>query len=141
MEPITRSATKVTPQVILNPAAQKFIISGRCFPENAELFFRPILNWLDAFTKTAKGSSVEFVFKFDFFNIASSKRILMIFYKLMELQNKGIQVQVKWYYDEEDVDMLEIGEDYAVMVDQLSFSFIPQSKAEVLRTRKLLRTG
>jgi len=84
---------------------------------------------------------VEFVFKFDFFNIASSKRILLIFYKLMELQSKGIQVRIKWYYDEEDIDMLEIGEDYAVMVDQLSFSFIPQSKAEILRTRKLLRTG
>ena len=35
----------------------------------------------------------------------------------------GTQVPVNWYYDVEDTDMLEIGEDYSDLLD-LDFNFI-----------------
>ena len=66
---------------------------------------------------------VRFTFRLDFFNIASSKRILFILYRLAEMQKNGKFVQVKWMYEDVDDDMLEIGEDYETMVQSLKFDF------------------
>jgi len=99
-----------------------YLLAGRSIPIDAEQFFSPILSWIDDLT--AEGVSfIDFRFRFDFFNIASSKRILFILYKLADLQKNGVQVNIRWMYERFDEDMLEIGQDYSVMIDKLHFSF------------------
>ena len=44
-------------------------------------------------------------------------------YKLNELQAKGGDVKVQWFYSEADEDMFEVGQDYAFMV-KIPFQFV-----------------
>jgi hypothetical protein len=112
------------------------MIAGRSIPIDAELFYRPVLNWIDRLAKTSP-ESVEFCFRFDFFNIASSKRILFILYKLSDLQLKGCKISVRWMYEKYDEDTLEIGKDYAYMIDELSFVFEEYDVSELGESRVL----
>lgn len=121
MEPLLRQSTTYTPYVHLNMATRCFVIGGRSIPIDAELFYRPILNWLDRYMETDRAERITFCFCFDFFNIASSKRILFILNRLVEMQNRGWIIKVLWKYEKNDLDMLEIGKDYDLMVPELKF--------------------
>ncbi len=122
MNLILRQSTKSTPFVHLDSVKGVYIISGRSIPLDAELFYKPILNWLDNLA-VKPPSRIDFIFQFDFFNIASSKRILFILYRLDEMRAKGTQVNIQWHYEKSDDDNLEIGQDYQLMVEGLNFDF------------------
>lgn len=122
MVALIRRPTKTTPFVHLDLETDTYIIAGRSIPIDAELFYRPLLNWFEELERHDVGS-IRLCLRFDFFNIASSKRILFILYRLAEFQKQGIRVSVRWMYEKSDEDMLEIGQDYAVMIDSLDFDF------------------
>ena len=122
MEPLLINATKSTPLVHLDDSRGIYILAGRSIPIDAGDFYQPILDWIDQLLSKSP-AIVEFNFKFEFFNIASSKRILFILYKLSDLQARGTTVKVNWFYEKYDEDMLEIGQDYALMLEDLYFSF------------------
>ncbi len=122
MATLIRRPTKTTPFVHLDDETQTFIIAGRSIPIDAELFYRPLLSWFeDLSTRGAK--RIDLCLRFDFFNIASSKRILFILYRLAEFQKNGTRVSVRWMYEKSDDDMLEIGQDYSVMIEEIDFNF------------------
>ena len=52
----------------------------------------------------------------EYFNTSSSKCILDIFKKLESIKNAGNEVNINWYYEEDDEDMLEAGEDYQAII-------------------------
>lgn len=87
------------------------------------MFYSSILGWLDCLCEDPPHKIVLNV-QLEFLNIASSKRLLFILYRMMEAQEKGCLVMTKWCYDERDQDMLEVGEDYATMVSGIPFEFI-----------------
>ena len=61
--------------------------------------------------------------RLEYFNTSSSKCILDVFKKLEKLKNTGADVHVNWYFETDDEDMEEAGEDYQAIVD-LPFSII-----------------
>jgi hypothetical protein len=139
MDKFVRIPTKTTPLVHLDADGGTYLIAGRSIPLDAELFYAPILSWLDELLASAP-RKVEFCFRFEFFNIASSKRILFMLYKLVELQAKGFDVHVRWMSEKYDEDMQEIGNDYALMVDELKFTFELFDQKEPMHPR-VLRFG
>jgi Domain of unknown function (DUF1987). len=116
MEVIKIKGTDDTPTVTLDAANGIFEISGRSLPEDVAAFYNPLIEWLDAYSQSPNAKTV-FDFKLAYFNTASSKMILDILMKLEDLQNNGHEVLAKWYYDEDDEDMKEAGEEYADIVD------------------------
>ncbi len=136
MELLLRRPTKTTPYVHLDNGSGIYVIAGRSIPIDAELFYNPILNWIEALSE-APPTEIQFCFRFDFFNIASSKRILFILYKLVELQKAGSRVTVNWMYEKFDEDMLEIGQDYSCMIDELTFKFECYDLTELNESRML----
>lgn len=122
MEAFVRRPTKSTPYVHLDSKEGTYLLAGRSIPIDAEQFYNPILDWIDDLSVESL-SVIDFRFRFDFFNIASSKRILFILYKLSDLQKKGAKINIRWMYERFDEDMLEIGQDYSVMVEDLNFFF------------------
>ena len=134
MESLILEGNKTLPNVILDAENGYFELSGKSVPMQAEEFYSPILNWLEDYLKHPK-SFTRFIFKLDYFNIASSKRILFILYKLKEIQGKGLNVVVSWYFEEKDDSMLESGKDFAFMVD-VPFEF-SSYKHPVLETSVL----
>ena len=118
-------ATANTPLVSFNQHTGVLEINGRSVISDAENFYSPILEWLEDYAKEpAKTTSL--VIDMQSFNIASSKRILFILYKLNELKADGLDVNVEWHYNENEDEMYEVGQDYAFMV-KVPFKFVEKA--------------
>jgi len=116
MEVLDIKGTNDTPKVLLDAENEIFEISGRSLPEDVVSFYKPVIDWLDEYKDNAKGY-IEFVFRFIYFNTATSKLILDILFKLEEIHESGNDVKVIWFYEEDDEDMLDLGEEFAENVD------------------------
>lgn len=116
MEALDIRATNDTPKVLLDPENEIFEISGRSLPEDVVSFYQPVLDWLEDY-KESPNDYTEFVFKYIYFNTATSKLVQDILIKLEEIHENGKQVQVIWFYEEDDEDMLDLGEEFSENVD------------------------
>ena len=120
MDDFFLEATPKTPRLFFSKETGEFEISGRSIPENSIEFYKPVINWLDNYI-TDPGQHTLLVIKLEYFNTSSSKCILDVFKKLETLG--GTEITVNWYYEEDDEDMLEAGEDYQAIID-LPFKMI-----------------
>ena len=119
MEDFKLEGSAKTPEIELKSSGD-LLIKGRSIPENSIEFYKPIIDWLDAYEESANANTVLMV-QLEYFNTSSSKCILDVFKKLESLSST--EVSVKWYYEEDDEDMLEAGEDYEAIID-LPFEMI-----------------
>jgi len=122
MNPLIIPAKIDSPAVNLDKEKQLFEIKGKSLPENVNIFYQPIIDW---FTEYFKNPNEETVlhFKLDYLNTASSKALLSLFLVVEEAIKNGKKAQVKWYYEEDDEDMKDIGEEYANII-QIPFEII-----------------
>lgn len=100
-----------TPEVTFDPEKGIFEISGRSIPENSVDFYQPLLAWLDDYL-IQPNNTTRFTIKLEYFNTSSSKCLIDIFRKLESLYLQEQDVVIFWYYEEEDEDMKESGEDF-----------------------------
>jgi len=111
MDPIKIEGTPKTPTVDFDSITGKIEIKGRSIPENSIEFYKPLVDWLDKYAGTPKDKT-EVCIQLEYFNTSSSKCILDVFKKLENIHKSGKEVVINWYYEEDDEDMLEAGEDY-----------------------------
>ena len=122
MEPFIRKANPETPGIILDKDNNKFEMKGKSFPEEARLYYQPMIDWLKEYTKDPNDKTT-FVINMEYYNTASSKMILEILKVLKDLHKKGKQVEIHWLYPEDDEDMLEAGEDYEEIL-KIPFNYV-----------------
>lgn len=112
MDPIKKQGSQKTPTINFDSESGKIEMKGRSIPENAIEFYKPLVAWLDEYANTAEGLT-EANIQLEYFNTSSSKCILDVFKKLETInQKEGSEVIINWFYEEDDEDMLEAGEDY-----------------------------
>lgn len=114
MEPISIVGTPKTPTVHFDDAG-KVEIKGRSIPENSIEFYKPLVDWLEQYLSTP-AELTEVNIQLEYFNTSSSKCILDVFKKLEAIYKSGNEVVINWYYEEDDEDMLEAGEDYQSII-------------------------
>jgi len=122
MEALNIKATNDTPRVILDPENDIFEISGRSLPEDVVRFYKPVLVWLDAY-KLHPGRKTDFVFKYIYFNTATSKLVQDILFKLENLHESGHSVRILWNYERDYEDMYDLGLEFKENVN-LPFEII-----------------
>jgi hypothetical protein len=115
MEPISIARTPKTPTVQFDSGSGKVEIKGRSIPENSIEFYKPLVDWLENYLSTP-ASLTEVNIQLEYFNTSSSKCILDVFKKLEAIYKSGNEVVINWYYEEDDEDMLEAGEDYQSII-------------------------
>ena len=93
-------------------------IEGRSFPSNSFDFFRPLIMWAKEF----RGDKLNIHIKLEYFNTSTCKQLLSLL-RLFVSNNKKRNVTVNWYYEEDDLDTLEIGQHYDTAVNA-TFNFI-----------------
>lgn len=71
------------------------------------------MEWIDDHLKDGK-DSVDISIRLEYFNTSSSKCIMDL---LKRVEKSSVNATVSWYYEEEDEDMLEAGEDYDAIID------------------------
>lgn len=122
-EDLIIEGTNKTPTVKLNGASGTLEISGKSIPENSIGFYQPLFSWVDQYVQSpAQKTEVKIIL--EYFNTSSSKCLLDIFRKLEALKKSGkSHVTILWYYEAEDEDMMEAGQDYDALID-LPFTLI-----------------
>ena len=115
MEPIKIEGTPKTPTIHFDATAGLVEIKGRSIPENSIEFYKSLIDWLDNYLNSpATLTTVDI--QLEYFNTSSSKCILDVFKKLEAIYKSGHEVIINWYYEEDDEDMLEAGEDYQSII-------------------------
>ena len=119
MEDLIIKGTTKTPEVSFLTADRKLTLSGRSIPENSIQFYEPLLTWANSFCSEDPGH-IEVHIKLEYFNTSSSKCLMDL---LKRIEHCDCDAEVFWYYEEEDEDMQEAGEDYAAII-QLPFKLV-----------------
>lgn len=90
--------------------------SGLSYPWDPVAFYIPIIRWIKEYI-TEDNKILTFNMKMDGFNTTSGAKLMEIF-RLLEnyhTSQRG-KAQINWYYEEEDDDILEAGEDFQKML-------------------------
>lgn len=112
MESLSINETHKTPAINSDSNLGFIEIKGRSNPENPIDFYKPLLDWATEYSKNPR-EKTELSIQLEHFNTGSSKRILDLLKKLELLLLTNNQVQVNWYYDDEDI--LEAGVTFQTM--------------------------
>jgi len=124
MDLLIIEAKPTIPRIILDPEKGLIEMTGRCIPENPHEFYKPILDWIKQYGEDPQAETVVNIY-LEYFNTSSSKCLLDLFKKLEEIHTAGdSKVMVNWQYQEDDEDMLESGEDYQAIIDELPFTMV-----------------
>jgi len=115
MEPLIIEGTLKTPTVRFDAEEGVIEIKGRSIPENSVEFYKPLVDWLEEYKKNPKPKTTVNI-QLEYFNTSSSKCILDVFKKLEAIHKAKNEVEINWYYEEDDEDMLEAGEDYESII-------------------------
>ena len=111
MENFNIEGTLKTPSIILEAEKGRLEFSGRSIPENSPEFYRPVVEWVDHYLENSP-EQTTITIKLEYFNTSSSKSLFEIFKKFEHIFKSGKQVLVRWFYEQEDEDMRESGEDF-----------------------------
>ncbi|MCF6366121.1 MAG: DUF1987 domain-containing protein [Bacteroidales bacterium] len=122
MESIYTEKTKKTPLINLNLEGNVFQIKGPSFSEDTVEVYKPVIEWIDK-TIPLLDKELNCELYFTILNSASHKKIFQILIKLNTFMDDGKKINVKWYYDEDDEDIMEMGEDLIELIN-LPFELI-----------------
>ena len=129
MDVISIKGTPETPEVQLDNGRGVFEISGKSLPEDVKEFYNPLLKWFDEYAKSPNPQTVLKI-KMDYFNTASSKMILELFEVVKKIHLAGNPTVIEWYYQEDDEDMQDAGQDYSDLVEMpfklISYQSVPR---------------
>ena len=116
MDKLTIEGTPKTPTVNFDYEKGHMEIKGRSIPENSIEFYKPMVEWLERYAGKPQGMTNVNI-QLEYFNTSSSKCILDVFKKLEAISKAGNQIVINWYYEQDDEDMLEAGEDYQAIIN------------------------
>ncbi|MFA5575297.1 MAG: DUF1987 domain-containing protein [Brumimicrobium sp.] len=129
MEDIFIEATPKTPNIFFDASLGKFEIKGRSIPENPSLFYAPFKKWIKEYITSPLDVTIVDL-KLEYFNNKSSKCILEMLKLLENINKDGSFVRINWYFDEEDEDMLETGEDFNALL-KIPFTMVKVKSVQV----------
>jgi uncharacterized Fe-S radical SAM superfamily protein PflX len=122
MEKLEIKATDITPYIKLDKENEEFIIAEKSLPENAIDFYKPVLDWLEEYSKNPNRKTV-FQFKLEYYNTSTAKQFARIFLLLEKIHLEGkSEVEIQWYYSKDDMDMEHSGKRYEKLL-KLPFKF------------------
>jgi hypothetical protein len=116
MSDLIIEGTPKTPTIEFNSGDGYLLIRGRSIPENSIEFYKSLIEALEAYNNNSKPNTKVDI-QLEYFNTSSSKCILDVFKKLEAINSGNSEVIINWYYEEDDEDMLEAGEDYQAIIN------------------------
>jgi len=104
MDDLFINNTASTPEIKFE-CSGKLSISGKSHPEDPKKFYNPLFRWVEELNT----DNVDINMKLEYVNTSSSKRIIK-FLKTIDNNRKINKINLNWYYEVDDPDMLEFGE-------------------------------
>jgi hypothetical protein len=128
MRKLSVDRTASSPKVLLDPENNTFEISGESRPSDVAAFYYEILSWFDNYSQYLlksphSGDIPVFNLDFEYFNSSSAKYILDFCKLIAATRSKGREINLKWHYESDDMDMLEAGREMS-RISKLPFEFV-----------------
>ena len=98
------------PGIFYYPDTNKLELIGRSIPENPEIIFKRLDDWITVHFDKSK--DLEIIIQLEYINSGSSKYLFEILKKLTHFRHTGNTIRMKWIYESDDEAMLELGEHY-----------------------------
>ncbi|PKP42044.1 MAG: hypothetical protein CVT95_12620 [Bacteroidetes bacterium HGW-Bacteroidetes-12] len=125
METLILEGSTINPRVFFEPRERMLEISGYSRPENVRDFYMPLIQWIEEYKDWIledqnSNESIEpitFKFKYIYFNSSSAKFIHDIMVVLGDMQKSNIPIKVYWFFDEDDDELREAGEELSDMAN------------------------
>lgn len=108
LEPIHILPTGNTPEVILNPTGH-LRISGRAIDESRTKFSEQLMKWIETYVLDPPDKT-EIVIALEYLNSFNAIFLSSVLKKLSQVNHKAGKLEVRWYIEEDDDDLLERAE-------------------------------
>jgi SiaC family regulatory phosphoprotein len=126
-----------TPAIIFDEDQKIFEIKGMCLPENILDFNQSVIkileNYLHDFVFKTESNPNDKPFEINFilgyFNSSATKFIANVLMLAQSYIQKEGNININWFYQENDHDMLESGQDMSRMIE-IPIEFIKISSLE-----------
>lgn len=116
MDNVFIKGTDRTPEVNFNFKDGVFTISGRSITENPISFYKKLEEYLAEYILNPHPIT-KFRVVLEYFNTSTSKCLVEIFKKLEPLHASQHEVLVEWFYEQDDEEIKDSGEDYKDIID------------------------
>ena len=117
MDPIVTEATSHLPAINFQPDGS-LSLEGRSIPENVLTFYDPLIE----FGRNLTNVDVQFKVNLEYFNTATSKKLMELF-KTLDANNKIGKIMIHWHFEEGDEDCAEMGEIYEESLLRADFRY------------------
>lgn len=114
--------TDLTPAVILDSQNNLIKIEGQSIHSQPQKFYEPVLFWIQS-QKKKRPKNFQIHIKLRFFNTYTSKILLEILFQLKRFDLIGCNVDFYWYYENDDFEIKEAGENYSIIIEK-TFHYI-----------------
>jgi hypothetical protein len=116
MEKLIIEGSKDKPSVKLDKESGTLYIGGASLPENVLEVYRPVNEWLDEYIKDPNpDTTIDFYF--EYLNTASSRMIVRLLEKCLEMKSLCNSLVINWYYTSGDIDMSDFGHELIELTD------------------------
>jgi hypothetical protein len=109
-EQVIQPPTKNCPGIVYFKGRNCLEITGRSIAENPENIFTPLNDWITSHFLNKHSLIVHI--KLDYINSGSSKCLFDILKKLTGYHRSGNDVVMKWFFEEDDESMFDLGEHF-----------------------------
>lgn len=115
MKSLLIAETAKTPFVNCNSELGLIAFAGMSYAEDTFAFYEPVFLWLKEYVLYPHVVT-NFDMKIKYFNTGTVKCLFDILEIFARLTKRAYKVNVNWYYDAEDDEMLASGADYSAML-------------------------
>jgi hypothetical protein len=121
MQNLAIPETARTPAIDFDFGKGHLKLSGESYPEDVTEFYHPVFSALDAYLATLGSGGCRFDFQLIYLNSSSAKAVMTLMDKLDAAAAEGAPVEVYWFYDENDDNMQELGEEFGEDLENAKF--------------------
>lgn len=115
-------ATVKTPHIKVDSSGGQILLAGISIPEDPHEFYAPLNEEIDVYAQQpAEKTKLEFML--EYFNTSSTLIIRNLIRRLGTLASKT-DLQIIWYYEKDDEDMYEAGEEFRLLFPELKFDLV-----------------
>lgn len=111
-----------SPEVEFIADSGELNVEGRSIPEDPGEFFDRLINWMNEYFLNPNDKTVMNI-KLEYINSGSSKYMLELLRIMKVNSEKGRDVLIKWYFEEGDESIEELGQHYEQTI-QIPFELI-----------------
>ena len=118
--------TERTPEIKLSLSEGVFSIKGESFPEDVSAFYGQVIESIDQLKENIP-DRFQVIIELIYTNSSSIKALYRIFEGFESIRQGGGNLNISWYFQEDDDIMEELGEDFHDRFPDLKINVKPKN--------------